>query len=340
MRVELPVITTHVRPLDVHRDLLAVADLIELCFASTLDPDGREYLRHIRKAATDPTYLRWTPGASERVSMPLYGYVWEENRRIVGNLSLIPIFKGGQWMYLIANVSVHPDYRQRGIARALTLRALEHIREHHVQRAWLQVRDDNMPAFNLYQTVGFVERSRRTTWMSSGPILPNTRPDIGVTPRWKKEWRQQIEWLGSTYPLDVTWNLSFDPNRFNPNTWRGLIRWLNGETQLNWAARRNEPNSNGLARAIGFASWEPLHSYSDLVWVATSPQNEQAALSALLPAVRQALRDRHRPISVNYPQGRAVESFQAAGFIPQNTLIWMEYQKQADSITSLTGEPK
>jgi hypothetical protein len=31
-----------------------------------------------------------------------------------------------------------------------------------------------------------------------------------------------------------------------------------------------------------------------------------------------------RPLSVNYPAGKAEEAFQKAGYDPLNTLIWME----------------
>ena len=54
-----------------------VADLIELCFASTMDPDGEQYLRQMRSAARDASFLRWAPAAAERLGAPLSGYIWE-----------------------------------------------------------------------------------------------------------------------------------------------------------------------------------------------------------------------------------------------------------------------
>src|SRR5512139_2801440 len=100
---------SHIRKINVRQDLLAVADLIEICFASTLDSDGREYLRHLRWAAGDMSYRSWLTTAAERMTSPLYGFVWEEGNRIVGNLSLIPINTDGKTTYLIANVAVHPE---------------------------------------------------------------------------------------------------------------------------------------------------------------------------------------------------------------------------------------
>ncbi len=325
MPTPLPVKTSHVRLLDVRRDLLPVADLIETCFSATLDQDGRDYLRHIRKAAADPALVRWLPGRGERASTPLFGYVWEQDGRLVGNLSLIPIYKGGRWVYMIANVAVHPDYRRRGIARELTLRALEHIRQHRVQTAWLQVRDDNAAAYHLYQSIGFIERSRRSTWMAPPSAQCDPLPGVQVTPRRAEDWPLQLKWLNELYPLETTWNMSFNAARFSPHWLNQLWQWLNGDQQMHWSARKGG-NGSGPAQLLGVISWEPVRGYSDMLWAATSPEDENEALPALLPHAQRALLPRRRPVSVNYPYGRAMSAFLDCGFSLQNTLIWMEYR--------------
>lgn len=45
----------HIRPLNVLRDLSAVADLIELCFSPTMDHDGQRYLSDMRRASRADT---------------------------------------------------------------------------------------------------------------------------------------------------------------------------------------------------------------------------------------------------------------------------------------------
>ena len=81
---------SHLRPFDVGKDLNAVANLVETCFADTLDEDGRRYVNHMHNAARNPRYLRWAMAVAENVPMPFSGYVWEENGYLAGNLSLIP----------------------------------------------------------------------------------------------------------------------------------------------------------------------------------------------------------------------------------------------------------
>src|SRR5690349_9944623 len=105
--------TSHLRPLSVFRDLPAVADLIELCFSSTMDSDGRRYIQDMRRAGHD-SIGKWAARAAENTSLPLNGFVWEENGRIIGNTSLVPFRHHAQKIYLIANVAVHPDHRRRG----------------------------------------------------------------------------------------------------------------------------------------------------------------------------------------------------------------------------------
>ena len=63
----------NIRPFDAYRDLGAVADLIEICFADTLDADGRGYLQRMRSASSQPGFWRWATIASEYASAPSLG---------------------------------------------------------------------------------------------------------------------------------------------------------------------------------------------------------------------------------------------------------------------------
>jgi ribosomal protein S18 acetylase RimI-like enzyme len=309
---------TPIRKVNIRHDLPAVADLIEICFAQTLDDDGREYLRHLRWTARDMNYLSWLQGAAERVAPPLYGLVWEENGKIIGNLSLIPMNRDGKLIYLIANVAVHPDHRRRGIGRMLTQESLEHLRQRGIEVAWLQVRDDNPVAYHLYRSLGFVERARRTTWMSSIAVhIPPRLPEgYTIERRQIRDWEQQEAWLHEIYPPEIRWNLPLSIARLSPNPIKQIMRWLQGDGQEHWAACKS-------GKAEGYVSWEPMRSASDALWLATTPEHENEAVLALLPHARAALAGRGRQLSVNYPAGRASAAFIQAGFTHHQTLVWM-----------------
>ncbi len=311
--------SSHIRPLDIQRDLLAVADLIELCFASTMDPDGEQYLHQMRRAARDVNFLRWAPAATERASMPLSGYIWEEDGRLVGNLSLIPLTKQGKRVYFIANVAVHPEYRRRGIARALTEASLDYIRNRHVTHAWLQVRTDNPNAHNLYLSEGFIERARRSTWQAvpgKQKIQPDSPSGIVISRRYSFDWELQKYWLSQNYPPEIAWNLPFNANGFKPSLISEFFRFITGETARHWSARRN-------GRLVGTLTYEPTTTASDNIWLAAPPSLEDEVILALLPRVLNDLAP-YRPLALNYPAGRGEDAFTAAGFKAHQTLIWME----------------
>lgn len=315
-----------IRPVDPRRDLSSIADLIELCFIHQMDDDGRDYLRHIRHAAGDLSLQRWVRGANEQVSVPLFGYVWEENGHIVGNLTLIPFFREGKWRYLIANIATHPDFRGRGIAYQLTQRGIQHVQEIGASAVWLQVREDNWAALHLYVKLGFLERARRTTWgLSNSP--PPLIPLNGVEVSWRRgsDWKNQINWLQRTYPAEVAWNLNFNPDRFAPGIFRSFTRFLNSERQEQWAVRL------GLD-LLGIAIWDASAYNNETVWVAPNPVCEDQALVVLLTILRRQV-DSSRALTINYPANRGAVSFQRAGFDLQNTLIWMEINFESASET-------
>jgi ribosomal protein S18 acetylase RimI-like enzyme len=314
----IPLTPARIRKINVHQDLLAVADLIEICFASTLDSDGHEYLRHLRWAAGDVSYLSWLAAAAERMMSPLNGFVWEEGTRIVGNLSLIPIHHAGTITYLIANVAVHPEYRQRGIGRALTSAALDHLRQKGLLTAWLQVRDDNPVAYHLYQSLGFEERSRRTTWQTpNNSVTPWPAPGpIAIHNRRGQDWSWQLRWLQDVYPPDVAWNLPISFTRLSPSLWGQMSRWMRGEMQEQWQADLG-------GKPVGFLTWEPMRSSADALWLAVPPEFEDQAIPPLLLYARRALARRNKSLSINYPAGRAEQAFLRGGFSPHQTLVWM-----------------
>lgn len=307
------------RKVDPQKDLGFVADLIELCFADTLDWDGRDYLSYLRRLANEAKMFAWVPGAFDKVTSPLSGFVWEEEGKIIGNLSLIPAYRNGGWRYLIANVAVHPDYRRRGIARHLTRQGIEHARSQGAASVWLQVRSDNPGAYALYLALGMVEFARRTTWVFDNrdrTVLQN-RQDLVITPRRRGDWEQQVEWLKQIYPHRVSGYLPFNSAHLKPGLWQSLVNLMK-EQQINqWSVRKGQ-------NLIGVVSWEASHERTDHLWMAIHPECCDDDLSHLLRLVVSRLPDRGKPISVNFPAGRGESAFHAAGFRELNTLIWME----------------
>ena len=316
---------SHLRRLDARRDLAAVADLVELCFNDTLDPEGRSYLKQMRQAAQHAHLIGWANTLSMEGGMPPAGLVWEEHSqdgngpRVVGNLSLIPIGLQGKRGYLIANVAVHPDFRGRGIGRALTTTALELARSRGAPSAWLQVRDDNPPAIHIYESVGFKERARRSSWAVTREILPGSLPDgLSVGSRQASHWPQQKSWLRALYPGELSWHLSLDWKALPPGLEGMLYRFLTWQYPRHWVVLRDN-------RLAGLLTWVRTSGYADRLWMAAPAEPDEEAILGLLIAIRRGVPP-SRPLALNLPAGLAVPALRRAGFSTQQTLIWMEYR--------------
>ena len=308
---------THLRPIDSHSDLAAVADLIEICFRDTLDTDGQNYLRRLRDAARFSYLSSWASSLAEDASvLPLSGYVWVEDNRVVGNLSLIPFNSLGKRCYLIANVAVLPDYRGRGIASRLTRRALEHVQEHHGASAWLQVRDDNPSAIHIYEVQGFQERARRTTWANTLPVPDLSTQGYILGARLPSHWAQQRAWLQRMYPAEFSFHLPVNWKAIRPGWKSDLYRLFNLNYPKHWAVTR-------MHNLEGILTWMSNPGTSDYMLLAAPEVADAEAIQALLVQARKNLRSRQH-LSLNAPAGFVPEALQAAGFTAQQTLIWME----------------
>jgi len=139
-------------------DINGVAHLLEEAFR----PDNNfpftatPWLREVGIALWT---LNYAPGSG----MPMNGMIWVEDDQIVGNVSLSP--ESGQMeRYYLSNVSVKPEYRRQGVARALMQATLTHLREQHVTKAFLNVRPGNDSAIKLYTDLGFRSLETRGEW--------------------------------------------------------------------------------------------------------------------------------------------------------------------------------
>jgi ribosomal protein S18 acetylase RimI-like enzyme len=314
------------RPLNILHDLPQVADLIELCFASTIDDEGQSYLEQMRRASRDNEFLRWAGRVVDSTSMPLSGFVWEEDGRIIGNASLVYQNFGSRKIAMIANVATHPDYRRHGIGRALTEAAMNHARRKGSKELWLHVREDNPTAIRIYEELGFRERGRRTTYyskpgvtLSTATAQPQHRSDpharLAVVPPRARDWPRQRAWLNRTHPRELSWYARWDWERLSPGLWSWLYRNLVEFNIRQWAALRD-------GRLLATVSWIPSMQTSNMLWLATEPSGDAEGVRAAIEAARWDL-SHYRRLAIEHPAGEMAEAIESAGFQAYRTLIWM-----------------
>jgi len=66
----------------------------------------------------------------------------------------------------LLSLATHPDARRRGVAKRLLRELIEAARAAGVERIFLEVRESNLIAQNLYSSMGFMEAGRRPMYYS------------------------------------------------------------------------------------------------------------------------------------------------------------------------------
>lgn len=83
--------------------------------------------------------------------------VCEEQGQIIGICGLLISFDEAD----VLNVSVHPDFRRRGLAREMMLALMQYGKERGVKNFTLEVRLGNTGAIELYHSLGFCDEGVR-----------------------------------------------------------------------------------------------------------------------------------------------------------------------------------
>ena len=93
--------------------------------------------------------------ALDGVGYAFFGYF--ERERLLGYAGMLAVPDEAD----VTNVAVCPEYRRRGIARRLVDVLIEEARERGITRLHLEVRESNIAARALYESLGFVTDGRR-----------------------------------------------------------------------------------------------------------------------------------------------------------------------------------
>jgi ribosomal protein S18 acetylase RimI-like enzyme len=223
------------RPFHPRRDLAALADLVEVCFAPTLDASGRASIQEMRLLSrTGP--LLWLLSRTGNAFPLMRGFVWVEHDRLVGNASIASAGYDNGWV--IANVGVLPEYRRQGIARRLMQAALEWVEQRN-GFATLQVDADNDAARALYESLGFTTQRAFTRWRRASTLRP---ADLPLDPPQIRRLRQNE--AGALYALAASvrpneqggmgWLRPTRPDKFRPARVPELRLLLSGQRTNFW----------------------------------------------------------------------------------------------------------
>ena len=321
--------TSVMRPVNIRRDLAAMADLIELCFGPTMDESGRAVIREMRMISKSGPLLWAFAGLDKLVGGLEQGFVWFEGTRLIGNVSVSPaeypreMGKG----YIIANVAVHPDFRRRGIARALMNASLELIRSKGGAFAILNVEAENEGARRLYTDLGFREERTFVRWHRPPHVRPPRRPAEMpfITLRQGREWREEYALAQLVRPNargGLGWQRPVHASLFRPSLWGGLRRALSGQSDERWIIRKED--GRGIAASLHAArGFGGPYRLTLLVHPAYQGQCEAPLLNYALRRLDQEL----RPVQIEHPDDDLHTGALLAelGFERRTTVVHMRY---------------
>ena len=149
-----------IRDIRLPTDLLPLGEMLMDTFQYPENPawsvqsdEQEDFAETIKNLARLWPVIRFGQIFSASLRDLLRGCVWEEDGKIVGCTMVQR--RGSTNIWIVGTVGVLPEYRRRGLARKLVQRGIEIIRERGGEKAFLDVIDGNIPAFKLYESLGF-----------------------------------------------------------------------------------------------------------------------------------------------------------------------------------------
>lgn len=309
-------ITQGLRPLDLRRDLAGVASLMNICFGAKLDAQGRSAVREMEWLSHTGPFL-WLIG-----SMPnawQLGFVWIEGGKVVGNINTQQS-EGDAATWLIANVAVHPDYRRRGIARALTEAAVDLAAQRRARQVILQVNHDNESARHIYESVGFKITAVRTSWERTTGMMPQAIEIEGIELRCapNDKWKISYDFAQRFRPEGLSWARPTHADDWHKPWWKSVEQFMSAQRQETWWAVDKATNTLvGLFTvSAGFHTFEEIN-------VVLYPEYRSRLERMMFVAALRRLRDRAWTTRVDHPMGEAEEALRELGFRDGARLVWM-----------------
>jgi ribosomal protein S18 acetylase RimI-like enzyme len=320
--------TSGLRPMEPSRDLASVARLIQTAFADELDRSGQAALREMRNMSRLGPILWWLDRASVEFSELLSGFVWVEQGRIVGNVTVSRAARGSR-RWIISNVAVAEPHRGRGIAQALMDAAIELIYEWGGQIVTLQVRKDNGPAVHIYRTMGFKEifgtaylRLDRVLRVEPMPFERSTH--LRHRRFTAKDARQDYQLACAATPEDVQIEQPIHLGRyrlgFEQSVADGTRQLGGGGPTLRLVLERDRDFEATIVAETG--TWWREAQIFLTVHPASRGQVERELISHALYHLKRWPR---RTTLVRHPtyHPEGIEAFRSFGFLEERTLLWM-----------------
>lgn len=313
-RLPAPVIArTHegVRRINARKDLRGIADVLETCFSADFGAQDFSQINEMRWLGSTGIFL-WLFSALQFLKTYENGFIYQHNGKVVGHLTLQETQHKRHW--LISNVAVAPEFRRKGVGRALMRTAVETARQQNAQNISLQVASDNFGAIELYQQIGFQQLDDQTLWKRNYSCLPAPIYLADLRPYQAQDYTATLRLLSSIRPNGTSWLETLAEWESPQNPLEKLNSWLVDE-QKSWV----------VARQGEILAWLRLHpqGYGGIsLELAIDPSHEAELLPRLLAHSLRRL-PQNGTILVEYPRSFGTNAFLHYDFFPYRELSWM-----------------
>jgi ribosomal protein S18 acetylase RimI-like enzyme len=322
MALSIPATRTSdgLRPIDISRDLPQVIELLRLVFGESLDGDEQKLFGAGIMNAMNGMLFRLNPSAARLGS----GFVWQADGRIVGNATLLKTKARGR--YLVANVAVHPSHRRQGIARALMQTITSTVKERGGKVIILQVVKDNLPARDLYLSLGYRLIGNMSTWYATASrvrylhVDEQAESDLLILPLPNKRWREAYLLDTSEVHADLNWPEPLPPDVYYRTLFKRASDFMNGRQMETWTTTDARGQLAGLATIN--SEWGRSHLLSLRVRSDWRGRLERPLLAKLIRRLHYLPR---RNVRIDHPEDDEVtgQLLKEANFTVQRTLTHM-----------------
>lgn len=277
-----------IRPFQIPQDLDIMLKLIEDGFQYPEKPDWnfQKDEKESMLDAVNSIRRLWPMIQFFRIFVPflrdiMRGFIYEEDSKPVALVNFGRQRNIPEWF--IGNVTVLPQYRRRGIARKLVEASLQDLQYRKAQTALLEVIDENLPAYSLYEALGFTAYSGSSDYdiQLDNTILPAKIKDpITMKLLRGSDWKIRMEFSRRITPERIQ---HFEPvrkERFKPSLviqiLVPLIQILSGSKSNRFALM-----SNGKIVSVGEYTYRTKPGGMNRASVQVDPDHPEIAPIAL-----------------------------------------------------------
>ena len=249
--------------------------------------------------------------------------MWEENGRIVGNVTVLTTEMPGR--FLVVNVAVHPEFRRRGIARLLMQQVENLVRQRQGNQILLQVVKQNYAAIELYNALHYTTIGSMTHWTASASRLRRLELNLDtvgppIRELKRHEWKAAYALDQQALHADLHWPEQLKQDAYKNGLWVKVMNFLNGRHAEAWVAISGKTQLVGLASLA--SEWGRSYEASLRVHPAWQGRLERPLLAKLIRRLQYLPR---RNVQINHPDDDELVNalLQEANFQPRRTLTHM-----------------